>query len=368
MDDYDNRNNQIYHNNFISNETQVYYTYWHTIFSLPKPTGGNYWSDWTSPDDDGDGFVDVPYFISHRAQDNLPWMEMFPITSPYPVSDAGPDQTVLEDEMVTFNGSQSFEPEGTVVTYSWDFGDGITASGTVVTHAYDQAGVYITTLTLTDDDGASAIDQMKVTVQTPAEACMDLIATVESMNLQHGIENSLDAKLEAVQDALVAANAGVRSDAINKLEAFINAVEAQRGKELTDIQADELVDYANRIIAALGGPPSARVVGDITPVSFQLAQNAPNPFNPITHIHYTLPGERKTENGDGTAIHHTTLIIYNVLGQEVRTLVDEVQDAGYYTVTWDGRSATGRQVPSGIYFYNLRAGTYTVTKQMVLMK
>ncbi|UCE18252.1 MAG: right-handed parallel beta-helix repeat-containing protein [Gemmatimonadota bacterium] len=352
MNDYYNQNNQIYHNNFIANGTQVDYEYRYNVFYLPKPIGGNYWSDWTSPDDDGDGFVDVPYYIYYRPQDYLPWTEMFPIMSPYPVSDAGPDQTVLVDELITFDGCQSYEPEGVVVSYEWDFGDGISATGQVATHAYDQAGIYSTTLTITDNDGAIAIDQMKVTVLTPAEACVDLISTVESMNLQQGIENGLDAKLEAVQDALVAANAGVRSDAINKLEAFINAVEAQRGKQLTDEQADELVDYANRIIANLGGSPSARVVADLIPTAFQLAQNAPNPFNPETEIAFSLP-----ENTE------VTITVYNVLGQEVTSLVNGVLPAGSHSVTWNATD-----LPSGVYFYRINAKSFTATRRMVFMK
>ncbi len=83
-------------------------------------------------------------------------------------------------------------------------------------------------------------------------AIVELISFVEEMeDLPQGIENSLVAKLEAVQDALVAANAEVREDAVNKLEAFVNAVEAQRDKALTDAQADELVTYAGWIIAKL---------------------------------------------------------------------------------------------------------------------
>ncbi|MFQ6093200.1 MAG: FlgD immunoglobulin-like domain containing protein, partial [bacterium] len=65
---------------------------------------------------------------------------------------------------------------------------------------------------------------------------------------------------------------------------------------------------------------------------------------------------------------HTTLKIYNILGQEVRTLVDELKEPGYYTVTWDGRNERGDPVSSGIYFYRLTAGDYSSTKRMVLLK
>ena len=74
---------------------------------------------------------------------------------------------------------------------------------------------------------------------------------VTSLNLKQGIENSLDSKLQNVLDALDAANAGQREDAINKIQAFINSVEAQRGKELTDEQADTLINKANEIILLL---------------------------------------------------------------------------------------------------------------------
>ena len=70
-------------------------------------------------------------------------------------------------------------------------------------------------------------------------------------NLKQGIANSLDAKLQNAMEAYQAANAGNRQDVINKLMAFINAVEAQRGKELTSAQADQLIAEANRILSVL---------------------------------------------------------------------------------------------------------------------
>lgn len=88
-----------------------------------------------------------------------------------------------------------------------------------------------------------------VTIQPPV-LIEDLVKEVESFNLKQGIENSLDVKLQNASDSLTAENAGLREDAINKFNAFIQAVEAQRGKELTDLQATILVSAANEIIAS----------------------------------------------------------------------------------------------------------------------
>jgi hypothetical protein len=93
------------------------------------------------------------------------------------------------------------------------------------------------------------------------------------------------------------------------------------------------------------------------PSEYGLSQNYPNPFNPDTDIQYQLP--------EAGAV---TLDVFNVLGQKVVTLVDEVQEAGFKIVKWDGQDDAGMSLPSGIYFYSLKAGTFTVTKKMVLTK
>jgi hypothetical protein len=81
----------------------------------------------------------------------------------------------------------------------------------------------------------------------------DLIARVQEMNLQQGIENSLDAKLSGAQDALNAENGGLHETAVNKLNAVINEVEAQRGNKLTPTQADELHAFATNLIKLIQG-------------------------------------------------------------------------------------------------------------------
>jgi flagellar hook assembly protein FlgD len=96
------------------------------------------------------------------------------------------------------------------------------------------------------------------------------------------------------------------------------------------------------------------------PNQYDLVQNYPNPFNPTTTIQYAVCSEQSPA--------HISLKIYNLLGQEVRTLVDETREAGYYTVTWDGRDDWGSEVASGVYFYRLTAGEYSAARRMVLMK
>jgi hypothetical protein len=95
------------------------------------------------------------------------------------------------------------------------------------------------------------------------------------------------------------------------------------------------------------------------PGEFVLHQNYPNPFNPTTTITFCLPA-------GGT--RQTTLRIFNVLGQQVRTLVDTPLDPGRHKVTWAGRDERDHPVSSGVYFFVLQADSYTETRKMVLLR
>ena len=165
-----------------------------------------------------------------------------------PAADAGPDQTVILGETVIFDGSDSYDPDGEIVSYDWDFGDGDTDSGETTTHVYASPWIYTVTLTVMDDDEATDTDTAIVTVQTSVEATQDLISDIEELNLPKGTENSLVSKLEAAINSL---DKGQENAAINKLNAFINQVEAQRGKKITDEEADALIAEAERIIDSI---------------------------------------------------------------------------------------------------------------------
>lgn len=90
---------------------------------------------------------------------------------------------------------------------------------------------------------------------------------------------------------------------------------------------------------------------------FTLFQNYPNPFNPHTVIEYTLP-----QNS------HVKIMICNLIGQKIRTLVNENQISGHKRIVWDGKNDQGQQVSSGVYLYQLKAGETVLAKKMVLLR
>ena len=93
------------------------------------------------------------------------------------------------------------------------------------------------------------------------------------------------------------------------------------------------------------------------PNEFNLSQNYPNPFNPITTINYQIPLDQMV-----------ILKIYNLIGQEIITLVNEEQYAGNYNIIWNGKDKDNKQLSSGTYFYVLKTQNHSVAKKMLLLK
>ena len=93
------------------------------------------------------------------------------------------------------------------------------------------------------------------------------------------------------------------------------------------------------------------------PTTFALYQNHPNPFNPITTIRYDLP-----ENGP------VSIIIYDLMGREIKTLVKQVSAPGRYSVNWNGRNQFGKQIASGMYFYRMETPEFQSVKKLIFLK
>ncbi|NIQ80660.1 MAG: T9SS type A sorting domain-containing protein, partial [Anaerolineae bacterium] len=149
--------------------------------------------------------------------------------------------------------------------------------------------------------------------------------------------------------------------AVKALEFFRLRVDrlASQGR-ISSWSAAKLTFLADEFMQSFGVPlakDEAMGEGQTRPWGFQLHQNYPNPFNPDTRISYSLPADSDVR-----------LTVFNVLGQEVKVLVQGYKTSGSHSVTWDGRNEDGENVSSGIYFYKLEAGEFAQTKKMSLMK
>ncbi len=127
------------------------------------------------------------------------------------------------------------------------------------------------------------------------------------------------------------------------------SVVVNNGEDATEINLNLETDNVTR--------REDEVVSSV-PETYELFQNYPNPFNPETTIKYQLSNNSEV-----------TLKIFNMLGQEIITLVDKQQDAGVYSVRWDGKDKFGQKVASGIYIFQLKAGDgFRFSKRMILLK
>jgi hypothetical protein len=117
---------------------------------------------------------------------------------------------------------------------------------------------------------------------------------------------------------------------------------------------DFSIQEVSMVVTAIENPTNQLA---IMPAEYELFNNYPNPFNPETIIEYKVPNTGKVK-----------LAIYNVLGQNVKTLVDMNQPAGTYTVMWDGTDNNGSKLASGVYFYQLIGENALITKKMTLIK
>jgi len=147
------------------------------------------------------------------------------------------------------------------------------------------------------------------------------------------------------------ANTSIISDTIVEFRAYPEALNCQNQPEYC-IDGDTLTFEIPIVVQVISAEPEP-----FTPEEFVLHQNYPNPFNPVTTLRYDLP--------ENSLVNVT---IYDMLGRQVKTLINQTQDAGYRSVIWDATNNFGKPVSAGIYLYQIQAGEYMQTKKMVLLK
>ena len=147
------------------------------------------------------------------------------------------------------------------------------------------------------------------------------------------------------------ANTSIISDTVVTFSAYPEALNCQNQPEYC-IDGDTLTFEVPIIVQVISADPEHFI-----PEEFVLHQNYPNPFNPVTTLRYDLP-----ETG------LVTITIYDMLGREVKTLINQTQNAGYRSIIWDATNDYGKPVSAGIYLYQIQAGEYMQTKKMVLLK
>ena len=165
------------------------------------------------------------------------------------------------------------------------------------------------------------------------------------------------------------------------VQSWVNSPSSNHGFIVLDyINASNGLDFSSREAATLANRPkltvtysnagqsgtslsslsklsSAEMSTQLLPETIALSSNYPNPFNLETRIEYALPEEAKVR-----------LAIYNIRGQQVRTLVDEIQPAGFKVVVWSGRDDFGLEVGSGVYFIQLVVALQTLMEKITLQK
>ena len=147
------------------------------------------------------------------------------------------------------------------------------------------------------------------------------------------------------------ANTSIISDTIVEFRAYPEALNCQNQPEYC-IDSDTLTFEIPIVVQVVSTEPEHFI-----PEEFSLRQNYPNPFNPVTTLRYDIP-----ENS------HVTITIYDMLGRQVKTLINQTQDAGYRSIIWDATNDYGKLVSAGLYLYQIQAGEYMQTKKMVLLK
>ena len=233
--------------------------------------------------------------------------------APVAVIDVSSDNVEV-DEAIIFDGSQSFDNDGDIVSYLWNFGDGVEGINQTESYSYSIPGSYSVTLNVTDEDGATGQTAIQVNVFSTQER---LTVSPLTGKIEPGNTVSLDIAFDT---------GGLPEDTYQGEVTISSGV----GTVVVPVNV-----FISRTVSA---------ERDIVPVisEVQLKPNYPNPFTANTRIQYDLPNDASVR-----------LNIYDVRGRRVRVLDSGTKAAGSHEIIWDTLDDAGKAVGSGLYFYQL---------------
>ncbi len=293
-----------------------------------------------------------------------------------PIADAGGPYTAQINTTISLNGSNSTDPDEScgdfIDSYSWDinldgnYGD-LTGSNPEleVKGPYFNAGnIYTMRLLVTDGFGATNIDEAQITVQselpveltsfaaeisdgkvllkwTTASEIKNYGFDVERRIINPGEDSTGTLSINEWQKVGFVEGHG-NSNLPNDYSFLDNSISINEFEyRLKQIDFNGNFEYSNKVKVDLS-----------VSEGFSVKQNFPNPFNPTTKIEYSIPKPGFVQ-----------LKVYDILGREIRTLVEEIKQAGKYTIDFNAEN-----LASGLYIYKLISGNYKASKKLLLMK
>lgn len=277
------------------------------------------------------------------------------IVHPKPIADAGTDRTICAGDTTILGGNPTAIEGTPAYSYNWSPATGLD-NATAANPKFSLAPTTSTSLNIildvTDSHGCTDSDTVKVNVHPRpiADAGENKMLQPNQLITIGGNPTATGGtppytfkwSPEAGLSNPVLANP---TASVAQTTTFIVMVTDANGCTDSDTMK---IDIATGI---------ADETEESIPNQFSLAQNYPNPFNPTTVINYQLPVNSQVQ-----------LIIYDLAGRIVKTLVSEHQSAGHHNVTWDATDDYDRRVASGVYLYLIRAGDFTSQRKLILMK
>jgi hypothetical protein len=230
-------------------------------------------------------------------------------------NDATTDVTGLPVSDVAFNMSASYNHESSLYYVNVNFSDVTSINGFEFGLSYDNTLLEVVPESITGLVGLS--------IPTYKEGVVDIASVFAGEEFNGSVIIGFKGKGKSINNAVVEMTNAFVSDKVSGLSTV---------KELSGIKLN-------------------------IPTTYALSKNFPNPFNPTTTIEYAIPKSANVE-----------LVIYNMAGQKVRTLVNEHKEIGFFKVMWDGKNDRGETVASGLYFYKLTAGHFNKIQKMTLVK